>query len=461
MFVIYQINKNYIMNLRTDYCTKNKLQFSLKNATHEFSLIRVRMSIERVRFTYYLPSKIKTQYWDKTNGCAIEDPKRNSALKGNPMLQTIIRNINKEIEKTTNALIYVIENFKTQNIHPTNEQIKAELDRQLGRVVKRKEPEKKKKPFKDFLSFIDDYNAQCKTGAILNSKGLKLSPKTIRNYEVTKLILERYCAYKRTVLTFESIDMDFYNDFVKYLNEYEHSRGLYKPNVIGKFIKHIKMFMKYAYENDYTQNNEYSKNGFKVFKEDVEKIYLDENELEIIYNVELTKSESKVRDAFLISCYTGMRYSDIARLDSSKHIDFEKKVITITTQKTNEKVIIPIHRIVHSILEKYNNQAPKIQSNQATNRIIKIICEKAKIDNPTTLMETSGGVRQEKTYPKYKLVTSHTARRSFATNAFKQGVPSLSIMQITGHRTETSFMRYIKIGKEENAKSLQEHNFFK
>jgi site-specific recombinase XerD len=452
------------MNLRTDYCTKNKLQFSLKNATREFSLIRVRMSIERVRFTYYLPSQIKTQYWDKTNGCAIEDPKRNPALKGNPVLQTILRNINKEIEKTTNALIYVIENFKTQNIHPTNEQIKIELDKQLGRIVKRKESEmevEKKKPFKDFLSFIDNYIAQCKTGLILNSKGLKLAPKTIRNYEVTKLILERYCTNKKIILTFESIDMVFYNNFVKYLNECEHSRGLYKPNVIGKFIKHIKMFMKYAYDNNYTQNNEYSKKGFKVFQENVEKIYLDETELETIYKAELSDSESKVRDAFLISCYTGMRYSDIARLDTSKHIDFEKNVITIITQKTNEKVVIPIHRVVHSILEKYNNKTPRIQSNQATNRLIKIICEKAKIDAPITLMETSGGVRQENTYPKYKLVTSHTARRSFATNAFKQGVPSLSIMQITGHRTETSFMKYIKIGKEENAKSLQEHNFFK
>lgn len=453
------------MNLKTDYCTKNKLQFSLKNATHEFSLIRVRMSIERVRFTYYLPSQIKTQYWDKINGCAIEDPKRNPALKGNPVLQTILRNVNKEIEKTTNALIYVIENFKAQDIHPTNEQIKIELDKQLGRVSKQKqpedEPEKQKKKFTDFLSFIDDYIAQCKTDTILNSKGLKLAPRTIRNYEVTKLILERYCTNKHIRLTLESINMDFYNDFVKYLNECEHSRGRYKPNVIGKFIKHVKMFMKYAYENDYTQNNECSKTGFKVFKENVEKIYLDENELEVIYNAALNESESSVRDAFLISCYTGMRYSDIARLDVGKHIDFEKNVITIITQKTNEKVIIPIHPIVHSILKRHNNQAPRVQSNQSTNRILKIICEKAKIDAPTTLMETSGGVRQENTYPKYKLVTSHTARRSFATNAFKQGVPSLSIMQITGHRTETSFMRYIKIGKEENAKSLQEHNFFK
>ncbi len=258
----------------------------------------------------------------------IEDSKRNLALKGNPTLQISLRNINKEIEKTTNALIYVIENFKAQDIHPSNGQIKIELDKHLGRVIKRKQAEEKQgNQFKDFLSFIDNYINQCKSGTILNSKGLKLSPGTIRNYEITKLILERYCTNKRIRLTFESIDMNFYNEFVKYLNEYKHSRGKYKPNVIGKFIKHIKMFMKYAMIIITLKTNEYSKNGFKVFKENVEKIYLDEDELEIIYKAELTESESKVRDAFLISCYTGMRYSDIARLDVNKHIDFEKNVI--------------------------------------------------------------------------------------------------------------------------------------
>ena len=124
------------MNLQTDYCSKSKLQFSLKNATHEFSLIRVRMTIDGGRFTYYLPSRIKTQFWDNQNGCAIEDLKRNPALKGNPTLQNILRNINVEIDKTTNALIYVIENFKSQGIHPANEQIKIELDKRLGREKK-------------------------------------------------------------------------------------------------------------------------------------------------------------------------------------------------------------------------------------------------------------------------------------------------------------------------------------
>jgi integrase len=77
------------------------------------------------------------------------------------------------------------------------------------------------------------------------------------------------------------------------------------------------------------------------------------------------------------------------------------------------------------------------------------------------MMETRGGVREEKCYEKCDMVTTHTARRSFATNAFKRNVPTLSIMQITGHHTESSFMRYIRIGKEENAMTLQVHEFFK
>ena len=311
------------------------------------------------------------------------------------------------------------------------------------------------------MSFIDFYVNQCNKGLILNSRGLRLSPGTIRSYGMTKTILKKYTSDRRVKLTFDSINMDFYNDFVEYLNKAEHLRGKYKPNVIGKFIKQIKAFMRYAYDNDYTQNRDFEKKGFKVFREEVETIYLNEDELEALYNLELTNGDANVRDAFLISCYTGMRYSDIDRLDVSKHIDFENNIITIITQKTNTKVVIPMNKIVLNILKKHDNQTPQVQSNQATNRVLRAICEQAKINTPVTIMETSGGVREENTYPKNKLVTSHTARRSFATNAFKRGVPTLSIMQITGHKTETSFMRYIRIGKEENAKSLQGHEFFK
>ena len=63
--------------------------------------------------------------------------------------------------------------------------------------------------------------------------------------------------------------------------------------------------------------------------------------------------------------------------------------------------------------------------------------------------------------PKFELISSHTARRSFATNAYLQNVPTISIMKITGHRTEKSFLKYIKISQEDNANKLISHPFFK
>jgi site-specific recombinase XerD len=435
----------------------------LKNPEKDLSLIRVRMTIESKRFTYYLVHKIAPEFWDIANGCVIIDMKENKKLKGNPQLQNILRNINKEIENTRNALICTIEDFRFRDIHPSHTQIKQELAKRLGRISSSKiKQDKKEQPkFADFMLYLDYYITQCEDGKILNSKGIRLAPDTIRNYKMTRIMLKKYSKDQHIKLTFETMGLDFYKDLVSYLNKTEHSRGKYKPNAIGKFIKHIKKFMKYAYDNDYTQNKEFSKKEFRIYKEDVETIYLTENELKTISALSLSPSDEQVRDAFLISCYTGMRYSDISRLDANKHINFNENMITIITQKTNNRVIVPLKPMVRSILEKYDNQMPKVQTNQSTNRVLKSICQRAGLTEPVALMVTSGGIRQEETYPKYKLVTSHTARRSFATNAFKSGMPSISIMQITGHRTESSFMRYIRISKEENAKTLQNHEFFK
>ena len=60
-------------------------------------------------------------------------------------------------------------------------------------------------------------------------------------------------------------------------------------------------------------------------------------------------------------------------------------------------------------------------------------------------------------YKKWEVVSSHTARRTFATNLYKSGFPSISIMQITGHKTEAAFLKYIKVNKHEHAKLLAEH----
>jgi len=94
------------------------------------------------------------------------------------------------------------------------------------------------------------------------------------------------------------------------------------------------------------------------------------------------------------------------------------------------------------------------------NRYLKELGEVAGIDEPVIITRTQGGEKVSETKRKFELISTHTARRSFATNAYKAGVPSLAIMTITGHKTEEAFMRYIQVSKEENAVLMAKHPFF-
>lgn len=131
--------------------TRSQIKFSLKNATEEFSLIRLRMTVNGVRFSYCLPAdyKIKTDYWDKDTKRAFETAKQHKDLKGNPRLVVSLQNINREIEKTASALIDIIETYRSQNITPTASILQDELRKQL----KYKEKQEEEKPFfPDFMS---------------------------------------------------------------------------------------------------------------------------------------------------------------------------------------------------------------------------------------------------------------------------------------------------------------------
>jgi hypothetical protein len=58
---------------------------------------------------------------------------------------------------------------------------------------------------------------------------------------------------------------------------------------------------------------------------------------------------------------------------------------------------------------------------------------------------------------KWELVTTYAARRSFATNEYLAGTPTVTIIAITGHKTEKAFLRYIKLTPNEHAKLLKQH----
>ncbi|MEG0033319.1 MAG: phage integrase SAM-like domain-containing protein, partial [Mucinivorans sp.] len=228
--------------------------------------------------------------------------------------------------------------LKTRDIIPTYTLVKAELTK---RLKGEDEIVEAKREFENFIEFIDYYIDLCREGKITNIKGGKITGGSIRNYLSTQSALRRYITARKTKLTFESLTIDFYNDFVAFLNDSTHSRGKYKPNVIEKFIKEIKVMMRYAYENGYTLNEDFKNRHFKVLQEQAETVYLNEEELAALYALELPVNKAQIRDNFLISCYTSLRYSDISRLER-RHINFDNNTIVITTQKTGAVVVIPI-----------------------------------------------------------------------------------------------------------------------
>lgn len=200
---------------------------------------------------------------------------------------------------------------------------------------------------------------------------------------------------------------------------------------------------------------------FKAHKVPGFSIYLNEGEIKDLYNLDLTKTPhwERVRDLFIVGCWTGLRFSDFTAI---KPENIQGELIHVKTFKTGEPVVIPIHNMVKKIMVKYSgkypNSLPPAIANQKMNAYLKEIAKQVdSLQTPVEVEGTKGGLKFTETKQKWELVTTHTARRSFATNVYKSGYDAISLMKITGHRTEKSFLLYIKVTPEENAQKLLEH----
>jgi integrase len=184
-----------------------------------------------------------------------------------------------------------------------------------------------------------------------------------------------------------------------------------------------------------------------------ETIYLNVGELKLIKELDLSNKLEldRIRDLFLIGCWTGLRFSDFNRL-TSNHI--QEGYIKIKTSKTGSSAVIPINEVVSSILNKYNNHIPNGYANQYMNRQLKVICRMSGINSMETRVKFLNGQKTTKTVKKWELVCTHTARRSFATNMYGL-VPNSTLMAITTHKTEAAFLRYLRKTNDEHAEILK------
>jgi len=275
---------------------------------------------------------------------------------------------------------------------------------------------------------------------------------TILQYKNTLRLLNRYAA-DVCPIDFQDIDLKFYANFRDYMNE-----AGYSETYFGNQIKFIRLFMNEATERGYNTNISYKSRKFLSPQLHTTKIYLTNEEIARIQQLELggRKNLEKSRDMFIIACKTGLRFSDLIQLNPANFLE-NNKLLCISTQKTGTIVHIPLTGDVIEICRKYNYHLPAI-TNVTFNKHIREI---GKLAGFSEMVEvTKQGLKDKNFIPKYKLITAHTARRSFATNAFLAKIPCLSIMKITGHSTEQAFMKYIRISGEDNARNLLLHPYF-
>ena len=404
-------------------------KFILKEPkSKEDTLIYLFYNFNNQRLKYSFNQKINPKYWNfekqriKETKVFPEYPEFNSMLNN---LETTVNNIYRRLIN--------------DNVVPTSQVLREELNLALT-------SKQKVKTEIDFFEFISNFIENS-----TKSKG------TIVHYKQTFRLLKDYSSNKKKTVSFNDINLDFYEIFVSYLRE----KG-YAENTIGAFIKDIKVFMNEAFERNLTSNVEYKSNRFKKPQEITDKIYLNLDEVQKMYDLDLSKNKrlEKVRDLFVIGCYTGLRFSDLSQI-TSKDIINNGTQFKVKTEKTGELVVIPLHKTIKEIIQKYDNEIPPALSNQKMNDYIKEVAELAGIKDTVSLSITKGGEKQTTTCEKWEQVTVHTARRSFATNMYLLDIPTISIMKITGHRTEKAFLLYIKISQEENANKLLNHPFFK
>jgi len=302
-----------------------------------------------------------------------------------------------------------------------------------------------------FEPFIDNFIEQAPF-RLVKGKNKPVSKGTITKYSTTHNKIKEYEKRFNTKVKFTDLDLNFYDRFVKFLSSEQNIN----IGTIGNYIGTIKTFARDAILKGLPVNEQINHPKFFVPTVKADSIYLNDDEINMLYNFDFKGVErfENTRDLFIIGLRTGLRVSDFLRLKLS---NIKNGKIEIETKKTGQNVVIPMHHQVKEILDKRGG-FPRQISDQKFNKHIKDLCEEAELNERVEGSKINKDTkRKEKgVFPKYELVTSHICRRSFATNLYGE-LSNLDIMAITGHTTESQFLKYIKITPKEHAQKLQQH----
>lgn len=278
----------------------------------------------------------------------------------------------------------------------------------------------------------------------INWVGIHRSEKTQKKYIFNRDKLKDYEQEYHTKLTFEKVDIRFYDNLL------EMFKGRsYRINTIGKEIRAFKTFMKWTETRGYHRNFAYK--SFKSMNEEIPVVFLTQEELAILERLALEPRLERVRDLLVVSCYTGLRFSDVQNLKPESVVRDEIRKTSIKTKEHD--TIIPLLPQAKRVLEKYPDGLPKI-SNTKANLYLKEIGQVAGFDKKVVQVRFINNERVEELIPRWKQLTTHIGRKTFVTLSFEYGISEAVVMSITGHKDYATMKKYLKVTDQRKKKDL-------
>jgi site-specific recombinase XerD len=417
---------------------------------------------------FYLDnSKLESTFIMMAVSCFDGRLKYSTGIKINPKAWTKeIDSLPSNISKKLNDLSREVSHFKI--LHELtkkkpgmqiNEYTKVQIREHLEAFDNKRKPQKpvdnkaaRGQMFKD----IDQIIAWAKDGDILNPRNGKVySPSTLANWKKAKDKLEAF----NSNLSFDSITPETYESFKTWCNSYVSKKKVVKKQLkvgaVNSYLASWKSLMEIGLRKK-LHSNKVCKEFDRIPMKIPHAVYLDDQEIAKILQLPLTGMDEEIRDRYIINLYTGLRISDLKGVDETL---IQDNKISITMQKTDKGVSIPLGIKIREIIEKYNGKLPKQYSETQVNRQIKQICKDAGINTIIRYTETIGGKKVNQQKFKWEMITNHTARRSMVTNMLRKGISTLQAQKVVGMSQQT-LERYNKLSAEENADLLADHSFF-
>ncbi|MDT3386314.1 MAG: site-specific integrase [Bacteroidota bacterium] len=430
---------------------KRTIKFSLQNQRNAESRLRMRVSYNGNRLDFQTGIVINKEDWDD---------KQQRIMRTNTTV-AIANDLNAELSQMLVDMSIVFREFELRNVMPSTSQLRDAYKKQstpqahsgaaslekdstitVQQVDNKEEKPKNKSLWKCFDEFVK-----------VNGKLNDWTPATHEKFAALRNHLTGF----DKKLTFEKFDEEGISNFIDYLGK----NGM-KNSTINKQLGFLRWFLRWCYEKGYHANRtfEYYKPKLKNASKRV--VFLTAEELTTIETMKIPAKQvalGPIRDIFLFTCYTGLRYSDACNLTWD---DIHNGKIEIVTVKTSDRIIIEINSKAQAILDKYadvhlpDKKVLPVISNQKMNKHLHLLCRLAGIDEPIKTTHYEGNKRIDKVQPKYELIGTHCGRRTFICTALAKGIPPSVVMKWTGHSDYKAMKPYIDIADEVKSEYMKQ-----